>query len=311
MQQFNNILFLSQGVMDNRESLAQSIRLAWRNKAKLKGLVVCPHLPNDMNDYEDQYETWLMESMQSLVQESLVEQDMSREDLQFPVELIVADKPTVQAIRYVQDHAIDLVIKDAEPNQSRSRGLRAIDMSLLRKCPCPVWLNRPSDKPRNKQRVAVAVNPNATTDEEKTLSIQLLQLGRSIADSCDSRLHIISCWEYVLEHYLDDHIWIKVSQDELQQQIELAKQQHYEALQTLIEASDIGGDLVMHRLHGTPDAEIPHCVEETDIDVLVMGTLARTGIPGVVIGNTAENIVQSVNCSLVALKSKQFRSPIK
>lgn len=311
MQKFNNILFLSQGVMDNRESLAQSIRLAWRNKAQLTGLVVCPHLPNDMNDYEEQYERWLLESLQNLVHESLVEHDMSSDDMQFPVKLIVADKPAIQAIRYVQQHGINLVIKDAEPNKTNSRALRAIDMSLLRKCPCPVWLNRPSDKPRSHQRVAVAVNPNATTDEEHSLSISLLQLSRAIADSCDSQLHIISCWEYQLEHYLEDHVWIKVSPEDLNQQIESAKQQHEEALQSVIDASGIGGDMVLHPLHGTPDDEIPNCVDETEIDVLVMGTLARTGIPGVVIGNTAENILQNVSCSLVALKSEQFKSPIE
>ncbi|GAM59013.1 universal stress protein family 1 [Vibrio ishigakensis] len=44
---------------------------------------------------------------------------------------------------------------------------------------------------------------------------------------------------------------------------------------------------------------------------MVMGTLARTGIPGIVIGNTAENIVQAVSCSLVALKPPGFVSPVR
>ncbi|NMT50792.1 universal stress protein, partial [Vibrio parahaemolyticus] len=52
-------------------------------------------------------------------------------------------------------------------------------------------------------------------------------------------------------------------------------------------------------------------VESIEVDVLVMGTLARTGISGYVIGNTAENILQSINCSLVALKPDGFVSPIQ
>lgn len=52
-------------------------------------------------------------------------------------------------------------------------------------------------------------------------------------------------------------------------------------------------------------------VTQENIDILVMGTLARTGIAGFVIGNTAENIVQSIECSLVALKPEGFVSPIK
>ena len=68
--------------------------------------------------------------------------------------------------------------------------------------------------------------------------------------------------------------------------------------------------MVIHHIHGKPDEKIPESVDEQEIDVLVMGTLARTGISGFVIGNTAENILQSINCSLVALKPEGFISPI-
>ena len=76
-------------------------------------------------------------------------------------------------------------------------------------------------------------------------------------------------------------------------------------------AGDAGRRLVLHLLHGKPDDQIPDCVDELEIDVLVMGTLARTGISGFVIGNTAENILQSISCSLVAMKPEGFVSPIK
>ncbi|CSA27563.1 universal stress protein family 1 [Vibrio cholerae] len=68
---------------------------------------------------------------------------------------------------------------------------------------------------------------------------------------------------------------------------------------------------MIHHLHGKPDELIPEWVTAENIDILVMGTLARTGIAGFVIGNTAENIVQSIECSLVALKPEGFVSPIK
>ncbi|MCG7488246.1 universal stress protein [Vibrio sp. Of14-4] len=305
MKKFNNLLFLTKGVMDHNEPLAQSIHIANRNQAKLTGLVVCPHLPDDMHEYQEHYEGSLIESLQSQIQSSLL---LSINDMDIAVELIVAEKPDVEAIRYVEKHNIDLVIKEAESNKTNSLGLRAIDMNLLRKCPCPVWLNRPTNKPTDQQRVAVAIDANATTEEERRLSIDLLRLGRTITDNCDGQLHIVSCWEYVLESYLKDNVWFKPSEEELDNHITSAKQQHSVALQALIDDSGIGGDITIHRLHGAPDDEIPACVEEKEVDILVMGTLARTGIEGVIIGNTAENIVQSVSCSLVALKPKNFSS---
>lgn len=42
-----------------------------------------------------------------------------------------------------------------------------------------------------------------------------------------------------------------------------------------------------------------------------MGTVARTGIPGFIIGNTAENTLREIRCSLLALKPNGFVSPVK
>ena len=47
-----------------------------------------------------------------------------------------------------------------------------------------------------------------------------------------------------------------------------------------------------------------------DIDLIVMGTIARTGIPGLFIGNTAESILQRVDCSVLAVKPDGFVSPV-
>jgi nucleotide-binding universal stress UspA family protein len=50
---------------------------------------------------------------------------------------------------------------------------------------------------------------------------------------------------------------------------------------------------------------------KSQIDILIMGTVARTGISGFIIGNTAENILQKIDCSLLALKPQGFVSPVK
>lgn len=63
--------------------------------------------------------------------------------------------------------------------------------------------------------------------------------------------------------------------------------------------------------HGVTDESISDFIEKNDIDILVMGTVARTGIYSFVIGNTAENILQKLCCSLLALKPNGFVSPVK
>lgn len=39
--------------------------------------------------------------------------------------------------------------------------------------------------------------------------------------------------------------------------------------------------------------------------------VGRTGIPGFVIGNTAEDTLREIRCSLLALKPNGFVSPVK
>jgi nucleotide-binding universal stress UspA family protein len=46
-------------------------------------------------------------------------------------------------------------------------------------------------------------------------------------------------------------------------------------------------------------------------DLVVMGTIARTGISGFIIGNTAESILDQLTCSVLAVKPPGFVTPVK
>jgi len=42
--------------------------------------------------------------------------------------------------------------------------------------------------------------------------------------------------------------------------------------------------------------------KEIGADLVVMGTIARTGIPGFITGNTAESILNQIYCSVLEIK---------
>ncbi|HVS10740.1 MAG TPA: universal stress protein [Planctomycetota bacterium] len=50
---------------------------------------------------------------------------------------------------------------------------------------------------------------------------------------------------------------------------------------------------------------------ELGSDLLVLGTVARTGIAGVLIGNTAEEILDRIACSVLVVKPDGFVSPLR
>ncbi len=310
MHEFKNILFVSQGLPETGDSLQQAMTLAQRNNASLKGLIVCPKLPANMSQYQDTYQQSLINNLNQQINQIGQSSDLTQ-TLPLTVDISSGDKPIVDVIQYVEQHNRDLLIKNAEPLGEGSEGFKALDMKLLRKCPCPVWLNRTTTIPHRHKCVAVAIDPIITCDEEEQLALRLLTLARNIADSCNSRLHIISCWEYKLESYLRHNPWIQVDDQQLNTDIAALRDHHRQQLDRLVADSGIAGEMIVHHINGRADDEIPRCAATLAIDILVMGTIARTGIEGLVMGNTAENILQSLSCSLVALKPAGFVSPIR
>ena len=65
-----------------------------------------------------------------------------------------------------------------------------------------------------------------------------------------------------------------------------------------------------HLKQGLAGKVIPATVAELKADLVVMGTLARTGVPGLFIGNTAESILEQLHCSVLAIKPPGFVSPV-
>jgi len=51
--------------------------------------------------------------------------------------------------------------------------------------------------------------------------------------------------------------------------------------------------------------------QQVGADLIVMGTIARTGIPGFFTGNTAESILNQIVCSVLAIKPAGLITPIK
>lgn len=309
MHQFQNILFVSYGIRDEMDGLKQALSLARNNQAALKILIVCPELPNSHEEYKTSYEEFLKERMEQSIQATKTALKMNETEPQISIEIDCGTVPAVRIIRHVLRNAHDLVIKEAELKKG-GKGFEALDLALLRQCPCPVWLCRPIRHSRDNIKVAVAIDPENEEQVGHDLALRLLQISRSLADNCSGELTIISCWAYQYEDYLRDRIYIKVSKKELNKIVSQTQTEHLVALERLIKEANIGGRYQIQHVKGYPERVMQQIIKDKKIDVLVMGTVARTGIPGFIIGNTAESVAQQLSCSLLALKPNGFISPV-
>ena len=306
MKHFHSILFVSDGVRDDTEVLHQAISLAFDNKAMLGILIICPPFHPGLEEHKNSYEAFLLEKMQQSIETAKASLSLAKKKIAFKLDIEWGDTPDIRIIQQVLREPYDLVIKAVE-NKENTKGFEALDMALLRKCPCTLFLHRPF-RSTEKHHIAVAIDPK---DEElygHDLALNLLKLSQALSIHYNGHLSIISCWSFILEHYLRHSVFTSATNiDEMT--THESEKQHHVLLELLHEANI--KDPTVHYLKGSPTELIPSLVSEKKIDVLIMGTVARTGLAGFVIGNTAENILQKINCSLWALKPPGFLSPVK
>ena len=88
------------------------------------------------------------------------------------------------------------------------------------------------------------------------------------------------------------------------------EQEAREELESLLASAGIASSSIRTELvRGVPQDVIPAYVAAHAIDLVVMGTLARTGVPGLIIGNTAERVLHRLKGSVLAIKPPGFRAP--
>jgi nucleotide-binding universal stress UspA family protein len=67
----------------------------------------------------------------------------------------------------------------------------------------------------------------------------------------------------------------------------------------------------LHFIKGDAANVIPQLAYEQHMELIVMGTVGRTGLPGLIIGNTAEEILSQADCSVLTVKPEGFKTPVK
>jgi nucleotide-binding universal stress UspA family protein len=307
MNRFKNILLIFEERPDQLSVLTRAVSLAETNRADLTILdVVAP----GENPFQE---------------EVLAEHKEALETLTRPFEKQVKIKTRVlagtvflEAIRSVLRNSHDLVIKAAENPGFLKRLFGSNDMHLLRKCPCPVWLVKLPEK-SNYDCVMAAVDfdPLKPTDQEQALNREILELSGLVALSDSSALHIVHAWEAFAVATLRSRRDKAVDDTALYVEKERTLHQNGLNLQAGMLRDLIGKDLYdqlsprLHLPNGSAKKMIAFSATELKADLVVMGTVARTGIPGFIIGNTAETILDQLDCSVIAVKPPGFITPVK
>jgi nucleotide-binding universal stress UspA family protein len=202
----------------------------------------------------------------------------------------------------VQSERHDLVIVGTRDVGHVSRILfGSTGMKLLRNCPCPVWVARPD---ANWERLNILI-PSDLSD----VSLEALRVAVNGGQFVDTQLHLV----HALQGPVGPPAWYgrvprqMVEEYIVVQRAEAKKKLHEQLARTGGRALQMGAHV--HVIDGPPDEVILKAIDDLHIDLVVMGTSARSGIASLVLGNTTERLISHMKCSLLAVKPPGFQCP--
>lgn len=319
MRGFANILVVADAGQAASTVLERALTLATNNQAAVTLVDIVELVPRGMRMshtaviLEELIDVAIAEKLEQLEQTAKA---VAKRRVDITTKVLVG-KPFLEIIKQVLRNEYDLVIKCVEPTESPRNALfGSTDMNLMRKCPCPVWIIKPSDRDHYR-RILAAVDQDAEDTQRDALNRPILEMSAALALAESSELHIVHAWGLSGESFLRSPRMhhTKAEVDAMVAEEEGTRRQW---LQRLLE--EYGGaeakeaiDYLMPQLHlveGPARQVVPMKARELDVDLLVMGTVARTGIPGFIMGNTAESILSQIDCSVLTIKPPGFVSPV-
>jgi len=322
MKRFKNILCIIEPGEACKPALERAVTLAENNQAALTVVDVVEEviagigMPSGGPITTDLQAAMSSEHAQAMDQ--LIAPYRARVDIDSHVLVGVS---FLEIVRQVLRGEHDLVIKVLEDHDWLDRFFGSNDMHLLRKCPCPVWLIKPG-APKAYRRILAAVDvddgyPPAEMQSRRQHNRQILEMACIQAFSDFAELHVVNVWEAVAESAMRG-AFMNTSEDKIAAYVEQGRQRHQANLDALIHdvIGSLGREAVdylkpqVHLVKGRARKEIPALAKRLDADLVVMGTVARTGIPGIIMGNTAETILNLIDCSVLAIKPPGFLTPV-
>jgi nucleotide-binding universal stress UspA family protein len=222
-------------------------------------------------------------------------------------------KPFIEVIQHTLRNGNDLVIVADPPGQSEGRGhigSAADVMQLLRKCPVPVWVMRVSVTEH--PVVLALVDPDPSDPARDGLNRLILDLAVSMSVREEGSLHVGHAWVLEGEPILRSSEFVSLPSGQVNLLRGAVSEAHQRRLDQLVaEAGVFEVNGQVHLVSGDPGTVLPELASRLHVSLIVMGTVARSGLSGLIMGNTAETILRSVSCSVLALKPEGFETPVR
>jgi nucleotide-binding universal stress UspA family protein len=285
MQELNKILFVASGGEFEQSALVRAAALAERGHADVLTII----------DIGSADSAGTPANVQSEEQRLQVSKSPVLELAGSPRVKLETDRNMRHVIEATKTH--DVVIKPAGKRTSALfQRCAAEDRLLLTQSSCPTWILRPHKhgRPDRRLRVLAAINLNGVDTGRSAETV--LEHADALARNEHGDLQVVATWRIPRELELRGRMNVtRLLKD--------TKKAHKKQLSSLL--SDYGLPRgAVHLVQGNARDVIPALIEREHLDIVVLGHGGRTGSRRLIAGTTAERLLASASCSVVAVNGQ-------
>ena len=161
---------------------------------------------------------------------------------------------------------------------------------VIQKVSKPVWVAKEGSEPRI-DRILCAVDFSAP-------SHRALHHAAELARHLRAELKVLT----VVQPLSGSDVGVAGSADEAGDLPEGQEESQFDHFLQEFNLSGVDWERVIR--HGRPHREIISCAGETEADLLVMGSVGRTGLARLLVGSVAEKVTREMPCSVVVVKAE-------
>jgi universal stress protein E len=214
--------------------------------------------------------------------------------------------PFIEIIKSAKENQSDLIIIDTHRNEKDAACQRgSTTRHLMRKSEVPIWSICESQNPVN--RIAVAIDVTCT--DMQPFNEKIISLAIEYCLITGAELNICNAWRLDTEGFLRK--WNGYNDIDIALVAKQLRDKQSDRINSLLLPYEMSVTCkCVNLIEGDAKKVLPDFFEKDGIDMVILGSLSRTGIAGFLIGNTAESMLDKLNCSVITLKPDEFHSPV-
>jgi len=217
------------------------------------------------------------------------------------------DFPAYEAVLRAAAHfKADLIISECHPTRHRAPWLlRFTDWELLRMSPIPVLLVK-SRRLYHRPKVLAAIDPSHAFSKPAKLDDEVLRYGAAVAGALRGALHAVHAYDPMPVGVAAAQLSAPNAIARLEETIEA---QAHDAFDRALRATGMRRER-RHLVARHPIDAIQETAQRIGSSIVVMGAVSRSGLKRLFIGNTAERLLDQLDCDLLIVKPRGFASHV-